>query len=380
MVAIECQELKKHFSASGGRIVAVDSINLSVSEGNFVTLVGPSGCGKTTLLRMIAGLETPTRGKIAFDDRDITSVRTQDRNISMVFQNIALFPFKTVRENIDYGLKYQDDLSDDGLNVEDIADMLGISDYLGQKPNQLSGGQQQRVAFARALVREPDVFLLDEPMSDLDAQLKIQLRSDIKELHQRFQRTTIYVTHDQEEAMSLSDQVVVMNEGGIEQKSPPHLVYQEPNNLFVARFIGSPTINTFDATLDANSISTPDISIELDRNTSKSLKAEATSEDVILGIRPQALKPLEKPVSEIEEGMQTLSATVHIYEQMGDEIFVHLKNGDQEVRAVLPTVQPPTPGEEMVLKYNLDDVYLFDGDTEELISHGLAPITAKLNK
>ena len=373
MARVECKNLRKIFSTPTGEEVAVDSINMTLGDDEFTTLVGPSGCGKTTLLRMISGLETPTEGRIHYDDEDVTDLKPQDRDISMVFQDIALFPFKTVRENIEYGLKYTEvGQEETKQKVEEMARMSGIDEVIDKKPKQLSGGQQQRVALARSLVRSPAIFLLDEPMSDLDAKLKIEMRAELKELHREFQTTTLYVTHDQEEAMTLSDEVVVMNDGEIIQKSSPYDIYHNPNNLFVARFVGSPTINTFDATLTENGITAEALSsnLALSENQRAALADSNSGEGLVLGVRPSDLHPVDADVE------PHIDATVNIYEQMGEEIILHLDSvaTGTELRALAPPDERPDRGDAVTLGFEPSDVHVFDAATYETITNGLEDV------
>lgn len=371
MASVECIQLERVFElASGGEEVAVDSIDTTIEEGEFVTVVGPSGCGKTTFLRMISGLETPTDGEILFDDAPVTNLAPQDRGISMVFQSIALFPFKTVRENIQYGLKYADIDSDEVTQrVDEMSKMVGIDELLDKKPPQLSGGQQQRAALARALIRDPEVFLLDEPLSDLDAKLKTQMRTELKELHQKIPKTTIYVTHDQEEAMTLSDSVIVMNDGRIMQKSPPNEIYNEPENVFVARFMGSPSINVFEGELDGDSIHSPALEgpIEVRPEMADHIRTESSGESLQIGVRPSTLSITEDPAE------ADLSGTNRVFEQMGDETVLHLSldSVDQELRVIIPPERTPRENETFHLTFDKKDVHLFDGATERTIANGL---------
>ncbi len=357
------------FPTPAGNEVAVDSISMTLEDGEFTTLVGPSGCGKTTLLRMISGLETPTEGRITFDEDDVTNLRPQNRDISMVFQDIALFPFKTVRENIEYGLKYTDvDGETRDEQVEEMARITDIEELLDKKPNQLSGGQQQRVALSRSLIRSPAIFLLDEPMSDLDAKLKIEMRAELKELHREFQTTTLYVTHDQEEAMTLSDQVVIMNDGMIMQKASPYDVYHNPNNVFVARFMGSPTINTIEATMTPDGVSSPLLSSDVDLSSAQRerIASAATGDQVTLGIRPSDLKPVD------DDTEPSIEARVNIFEQMGDDIILHLKSAadEQDLRALAPPHDRPERGETFTLGFDVADLHVFDGRTGEALANG----------
>ena len=373
MVELKCRSLTKIFEGGSGEITAVDSVDLTIEDGTFATLLGPSGCGKTTLLRMCAGLETPTSGSILFDGEDVTYTKPQNRGLSMVFQEIALYPFKSVRDNIEYGLKYTDTPQTEAEErAVEVAEMLGIGDLLDKKPNQLSGGQRQRVALARALLRDPKVFLLDEPMSDLDAELKVDLRSELKELHQEFKTTTLYVTHDQEEAMTLSEMVIVMQNGEIQQKSPPFELFTKPENMFVARFIGSPNINFFRASVKGDRIVVDhfDEPIEIDDGVREKIDQEFTGDSLQLGIRPSALE-----IADDQDSAYFTTETT-IFEQLGDESILHtvISEGDQEheVRALVPPSVTPDPGERIDFTFDLSDVHLFDGETGDAIVHGIA--------
>jgi multiple sugar transport system ATP-binding protein len=374
MASIRTENLTKVFSSGSNRIVAADSVDLTIEDGTFVTLLGPSGCGKTTLLRMLGGLETPTQGTVYYDDEDVTDRSVQDRRISMVFQSIALFPFKTVRKNIEYGLKYTDtDAEAREEKAREMAEMVGIEELLDQKPNQLSGGQQQRVALSRALIRDPTVFLLDEPMSDLDAELKIDLRAELKELHNEFQTTTLYVTHDQEEAMTLSEEVIVMQDGEVQQMSPPYELYSEPDNMFVARFIGSPNINFFPAALDGTTIDVSgfDESIEVSQETATAIEQGHTGDGLQIGLRPSELEMVDD-LADADFRTETT-----IYEQLGDETILHSRMSvdgvEQEVRAMVPPEFTPGDGTEVGFTFSPSDVHVFDDQTGDAILNGLTP-------
>jgi multiple sugar transport system ATP-binding protein len=237
---VELTGLRKEF----GDLVAVDDLSMTIEDGEFVSLVGPSGCGKTTTLRCIVGLETPTSGTISFDGHDVTDLPPKRRNVAMVFQNYALYPHMTARENMAFALR-DEGMGDDAVRhrIDETAEMLEIRDHLDKRPSELSGGQKQRVALGRSLVRDPDVFLLDEPLSNLDAKLRTQMRTELQKIHQEYETTTIYVTHDQEEAMTMSDRIAILNEGHLQQVSHPEAAYNRPANRFVAGFVGSPSIN-----------------------------------------------------------------------------------------------------------------------------------------
>jgi multiple sugar transport system ATP-binding protein len=373
MASVECVDLTRVFElGDGSEEVAVDSINATINEGDFTTIVGPSGCGKTTFLRMIAGLETPTSGEILFDGEAVTDVQPQNRGISMVFQDIALFPFKTVRSNIEYGLKYSDiDSEEVSELVQEMSEMVGIEELLDKKPPQLSGGQQQRAALARALIRDPEVFLLDEPLSDLDAKLKAQMRTELKELHNELPKTTIYVTHDQQEAMTLSDEVIVMNDGRIMQKAPPYEIYNEPENTFVAQFIGSPSINLFSARFDGTDLISE--SLEQSITADETVRDELSEGDEVqLGIRPSEISIADGD----DETM--LTANANVYEELGDETILHLEveETDEEMRIVVPPTLVPDIGEQFDLTFDREHVHVFDATDGSVITNGIKPLAA----
>jgi multiple sugar transport system ATP-binding protein len=279
---IDIDEIVKEFS---GGVRAVDEISLTVRDGEFLVLVGPSGCGKTTLLRLIAGLEEPTGGSISIGGRDVTDLQPRERDIAMVFQNYALYPHMTVRENLAYGLKVRrTGRSETAKRVGEVARMLGLEDLLARKPAALSGGQRQRVAMGRAIVREPAAFLMDEPLSNLDAKLRVSMRAELSRLHNRLGVTTVYVTHDQVEAMTLGQRVAVLRDGKIQQLDTPGALYAEPANLFVAAFIGSPAMNLIDATVDDRHVRFGGLEVALEQ------APDADAEGLVLGIRPESFE------------------------------------------------------------------------------------------
>jgi multiple sugar transport system ATP-binding protein len=264
-------------------VKAVDSLDLDIAEGEFVVLVGPSGCGKSTLLRMIAGLEDVTYGAVLIDSADVTELAPQTRDIAMVFQNYALYPHMTVRDNLAYGLKIRRLRKREWLpRVKAVAQTLALEDLLDRKPSALSGGQRQRVAMGRAIVREPKAFLMDEPLSNLDAKLRVSMRAELAKLHERLGVTTVYVTHDQVEAMTLGERVAVLRDGALQQVDTPHNLFHSPANLFVAAFIGSPSMNLVDARVEGGSVRFADISMALPASS----PLAAAERDVILGVRP----------------------------------------------------------------------------------------------
>jgi multiple sugar transport system ATP-binding protein len=300
-----------------GPVVALDHLTLDVADGEFLILVGPSGCGKSTALRMVAGLERISDGTISIGDRVVNDVPPKDRDIAMVFQNYALYPHMTVEKNLGFGLRRRHTPREDvRQRVDEMSEMLGLQDLLRRRPGQLSGGQRQRVAMGRALVREPEVFLLDEPLSNLDAKLRVQMRSELKRLHDRIGVTTIYVTHDQVEAITLGERIAVLSEGVLQQVGPPQDVYDHPANVFVAGFIGSPPMNLLKGNAAGGRIAVGEVEF-VDR--------QVPDGEVLVGIRPEGLHPVgegfDGPVFEV---------SVEVVEPLGDEVLVH---GSIEARA-----------------------------------------------
>jgi multiple sugar transport system ATP-binding protein len=294
-----------------GGVVAVDDVSLTVESGEFMVLVGPSGCGKSTLLRMIAGLEIPTEGSIRLGGRDITQLRPQERDVAMVFQNYALYPHMDVRRNLGYGLKVRKTPKDElDRRVRDVARLLGMEDLLDRRPGRLSGGQRQRVALGRAIVREPKAFLMDEPLSNLDAVIRIGMRAELTRLHDRIGVTTVYVTHDQIEAMTLGQRSAVLRDGRLQQVDTPQGLYREPANLFVASFIGSPSMNFVRAEVEGDAVHFAGFRLPLDRE-----RRPAGVGSVILGIRPEEL--MDAGFS--PNGLPTIEVTVEVMEDLGAE-------------------------------------------------------------
>ena len=334
----------------GGRVVALKSISLTVPHRKFVTVLGPSGCGKSTLLRVVAGLERPDSGEIRIGKEEVTSIPPGRRNVAMVFQNYALYPHMRVFDNIAVGLRLHH-YPHGGIRkqVGTVAEMLGIEDLLKRYPRQLSGGQQQRVALARALVREPQVFLLDEPLSNLDAQIREQTRAELKRLFRDLKATVIYVTHDQAEAMSMSDIVVVMEGGEIRQIGDPQQIYQEPQHRFVAEFVGINRINIIEGEIKGKTFTSHDGSVKIPLK--KSYKG-----GVALGIRPEAIKMGKKT------GV-TLSAQVALIEPLGVHKRVFCKVGENEVRTVVEAGAKVKIDDKVSLAFLSKDVFLFDART-----------------
>lgn len=335
MAKVTLSHLSKTYS--GGKsapVLAVDDLNLEVADREFVVLVGPSGCGKSTTLRMIAGLEKCSSGDILIGDMRVNDVPPRDRDIAMVFQNYALYPHMTVFDNMAFGLKLRRYPKPEiKKRVQDAAGILGIGELLDRKPNALSGGQRQRVAVGRAIVRQPKVFLFDEPLSNLDAKLRVQMRAEITKLHQRLQATMIYVTHDQTEAMTLGDRIVVMNQGRIQQDDTPLKLYREPDNIFVAGFLGSPPMNFISGTLKAERAGL--VFQESGDGTIRARFAEGQSSaalayagrQVVLGLRPESISVLSQP-SGNEEGFP---AIIDLVEPMGAETNLYLQTGAHTV-------------------------------------------------
>jgi len=359
MADVTVDNLTKRF----GSLVATSEVSLEIEDGELVVLVGPSGCGKTTTLRSIAGLETPTSGTIAFDGVDVTDQTPQDRDISMVFQDLALYPHMTAAENIAFPLHADGDRVEGSVqeNVEEIARATDCDGFLDKRVGDLSGGQRQRVALARALVRQPEVFLMDEPFSDLDELLKRQLRAEVLRIQKELGITMIHVTHDQEEAMTMGDRLVVMNEGTIAQIGDPDTVYNEPATLFVALFIGSPQINRFDCVVeDLGVLSHGNLRFELPPGDAGALE-NATCDGVTLCVRPQHLTWSDSP----GEDDLAVPVTVTVTERIGTEDIVRCETDNgREVSAVVPanTLEFEREG---FLVFDPDNLHLFDGHGED---------------
>ncbi len=356
-----------------GNVVAVNKSNLHVEDGEFLVLLGPSGCGKTTTLRLIAGLEEPTSGEIYIGDKLVNDVPPKDRNIAMVFQNYALYPHMNVYQNISFGLRLRKMPKDEiDRRVKEAAAMLGLENLLDRKPRELSGGQRQRVALARAIVRNPQVYLMDEPLSNLDAKLRVQTRGELIKLHKRLGVTTIYVTHDQVEAMTLGDRVVVMNKGVIQQVGSPKEVYDKPVNKFVAGFVGTPPMNFIDVkiTKEGNDYyaTSEHFKIKLLKEQGKTLEEKGyIGKDMIMGIRPKDF--YDEP--EIGEGskhtMEPVKITVDFIEMMGSETFIHFKLGDIVAVARVSAARDYSIGDTVELYIDVEYVHLFDKETEKTV-------------
>jgi len=358
-----------HVTKRFGNTVALRDLNLNIADGEFLALLGPSGCGKSTALRLLAGLEEVTEGNIYIGDRLVNRVPPKDRDIAMVFQSYALYPHMSVYENIAFGLKLRKvNRRDISQRVEDAADVLGISDLLDRKPAQLSGGQRQRVALARAIVREPQAFLLDEPLSNLDAKLRVHTRAELSKLHQRLGTTFVYVTHDQIEAMTMATRIAVMNFGVLQQVDHPQELYEHPRNVFVAGFIGSPAMNFFNVTVQGS----PE-SMCLDAGPFEATVPPTRVKDlasylhktIIFGIRPEDIHDSE--FAPLGISGTVLSARVEVTELMGNEAFLHLTSGEQEFLARVDPRTRARPGDEIRVIFDMDHMHAFDAKTEEAI-------------
>jgi multiple sugar transport system ATP-binding protein len=300
----------------GHGVVAVDDVSLTIEDGEFMVLVGPSGCGKTTLLRTIGGLEDVTAGRIHIGDRDVTRVAPAARDIAMVFQNYALYPHMTVRKNLGYGLRVRrTPRKERERKVKEVAKLLGLDGLLDRRPGQLSGGQQQRVAMGRAIIREPAAFLMDEPLSNLDAKLRVGMRTSLQQLHLRLGTTTVFVTHDQVEAMTLGQRVAVMRDGRLQQVDVPQRLYEEPTNLFVAAFIGSPPMNLLETTLDGDSVLFGDVPVPLDRERRPH---GARGGRAVVGIRPEAFEDAAFAQGDLPQ----INVRVEVVEELGSDAYV----------------------------------------------------------
>lgn len=368
MAGVSLRKIEKKF----GNNEVVHGIDLEIQHNEFIVLVGPSGCGKSTILRMIAGLEDITAGEIAIDNRVINELAPKDRDIAMVFQDYALYPHLNVFRNMSFGLEMQKmPTAEIKARVHEAADILSISELLDRKPKQLSGGQRQRVAMGRAIVRRPNVFLFDEPLSNLDAKLRAQMRTEIKKLHRTVATTIVYVTHDQVEAMTLADRVVVLNDGNIEQIGSPEEVYNQPNTKFVAGFIGAPTMNFLPCCLNQiegrlKLVLTEDSVISVPEEQHASY-ARYIDKEVILGIRPENFSLAEQQSPNEED---IILGRVNVIEPLGSGTLFFFEVGPMEVVASLPPLTGIRPGDILSFKVNVNNILLFEKATEKRIEAG----------
>ena len=365
MKTLKIEDLSKNF----GTTEVLKKINLDIDEGNFLVLLGPSGCGKSTLLNIIAGLETINEGNVYIDDYNVSKVEPKDRNIAMVFQSYALYPSMNVKENMIFGLK-QAKASKEKIEeqLKKVSSFLKVDELLNRKPSQLSGGQRQRVAIGRALVREPRIFLFDEPLSNLDAKLRVEMRREIKKLHQTLKTTVVYVTHDQTEAMSLGTKIAIMNHGVIQQNDTPENIYNKPSNTFVADFIGSPSMNLIKGKIikktdqflfvagDSNGIQIPVNNYNFDK------KIELDNKEVYFGIRPEHINYKKSNEDDFE-----IKLKAELSEYIGNEQIITFNYSEQEILAKFPSTTKIEINKEMNLYFDLSQISLFEKNSKERI-------------
>ncbi len=352
-----------HVTKKYGEVVAVDDFNLEIQDGEFMVFVGPSGCGKTTSLRMIAGLEDITAGSLAIGEKIVNDIPPKDRDIAMVFQSYALYPHMTVRDNLAFGLKLRKvDKKEIERRVQEAAGILDLGRYLDRKPKELSGGQRQRVALGRAIVREPAVFLMDEPLSNLDAKLRVQTRAEIARLHQRLKTTIVYVTHDQVEAMTMGQRIAVMSQAKLQQVGPPQELYDRPNNKFVAGFIGSPSMNFIPMTLDGSgesaTLKSEGVEIPVAAAFREGIGA-VSGRNFIVGVRPEHWDVVPTGTE-----VATVQAKADVVEYLGNEELLHIQVAGQDLVAVVSSERRVRPGDVVTLHIPLEKMHLFDAETE----------------
>ena len=368
MATVTFENVSKRF----GDVVAVDDLNLDIRDAEFMVLVGPSGCGKTTSLRMIAGLEEVTSGTLSIGDRVINDVPPKDRDIAMVFQSYALYPHMSIRDNLAFGLKLRKvPRVQIDARVKEAAAILDLTRYLDRKPRELSGGQRQRVALGRAIVREPAVFLMDEPLSNLDAKLRVETRANILRLHQRLNTTFVYVTHDQIEAMTMGTRIAVMNEGRLQQVGSPQELYDRPINRFVAGFIGSPAMNfttvEVSGTGDNVQLAGPNVTIPLPAQFRESVGHAGRT--LIAGYRPEHLQ-----LGAVGGTTAVVNAKAEVVEYLGNEELIHASGAGRDIVAIVDSSFRVRPGDMLELRVPLEKIQLFDPDTNFSLSFG--PVTA----
>ena len=365
------EEKKVNLQITDKGVVAVQEFNLDIADKEFIVLVGPSGCGKSTTLRMVAGLEEITSGELKIGDKVVNDVEPKDRDIAMVFQNYALYPHMSVYDNMAFGLKLRKVPKEKiDKQVHEAAKILDIEHLLDRKPKALSGGQRQRVAMGRAIVREPKVFLMDEPLSNLDAKLRVQMRVEISKLHQRLQTTIIYVTHDQTEAMTLGTRIVVMKDGIIQQVDTPQNLYDKPCNLFVAGFMGMPPMNFIDCKVvksgadvllmfGSHSIKVPDAKAQ------KLISGDFLDKEVVLGIRPEDIHDEQLFIESSPESV--IDARINIYEMLGAEVYLYFTIDQFDITARVNARTTARPGDTVQFAFDLSKIHIFDKETEEII-------------
>lgn len=366
MVEVDLNHIYKKYE--GNDKYSVNDFDLHIKDKEFIVFVGPSGCGKSTTLRMVAGLEDISKGTLEIDHKVMNDVAPKDRDIAMVFQNYALYPHMSIYDNMAFGLKLRHYKKDEiNKRVKHAADILGLSEYLDKKPAELSGGQRQRVALGRAIVRDAPIFLMDEPLSNLDAKLRVTMRAEIAKLHQNLGTTTIYVTHDQTEAMTLADRVVVMSVGKVQQIGTPLEVYNRPVNMFVAGFIGSPQMNFFNVHFKGNRISDgKGLDIEIPEGKAKMLKEKGYDDkDLVFGIRPEDIHSEEAFLETWPN--QIVESTVVVSELLGSTIQLYQKVDGTEFVAIVNARDYHTPGDKVRMGFDVNKAHFFDKDTANAI-------------
>jgi len=363
MATLRFKNIKKVYTE--GDKPAVDDFNLKIKDKEFVVFVGPSGCGKSTTLRMVAGLEEITEGELYIDDIMVNDMAPKDRNIAMVFQSYALYPHMTVYNNMAFGLKLRKEPKDEiDRKVRNAADILGLTEYLNRKPKALSGGQRQRVALGRAIVRNAKVFLMDEPLSNLDAKLRVQMRGEIIKLHKKIETTTIYVTHDQIEAMTMASRIVVMKDGFIQQVGAPKEIYDNPNNVFVGGFIGTPPMNFIEGKVDKEGMFKAEgIAVKISDFHYDLLKEKNyLGKNIILGVRPEDIHDDDKSKEIYKDAL--VKFTVDVAELLGSETSVFAKVGKHDVTAMIDARADIQIGDILEMALNMEKVHFFDVETE----------------
>jgi multiple sugar transport system ATP-binding protein len=370
----------EHVTKQYDDVTAVNDMSLDIQDGEFVCLVGPSGCGKSTTMETIAGLTLPTEGEVNIAGKGVTNLPPKDRGIAMVFQNIALFPHMDVYDNVSFGLRLRNfEKEEIDRRVERAADILQIGGLLDRKPSELSGGQRQRVAIGRAIVREPEAFLMDEPLANLDAKLRVHMRTELQRLHKELETTIIYVTHDQAEAMTMSDRIAVLNDGQLQQIAPPLTCYNEPANLFVAGFIGSPSMNFLEGEVTPTGFESEFVSVEFDPTEFD----VSVGDSVTLGVRPEDVH-LTDEASSIAHPTKSVNTVTDVIEPMGNEIFVYLthdgretttmdeeqRKGDQLLMSVDPDLEL-SEEEDVNVLFDRANLHLFDQQSGDAICHSL---------
>ncbi|MGD0159384.1 MAG: ABC transporter ATP-binding protein [Candidatus Bathyarchaeia archaeon] len=363
MVKITLKNVTKQF----GKVKAVDKLNLEIEDEEFLVLLGPSGCGKTTTLRMIAGLEKPTSGDLFFDDKPVTTLEPKERKVAMVFQDYALYPHMSVLDNITLCLQVSNVPAQEiKKRAQETAELLQISELMGRKPGQLSGGQRQRVALARAAIRKPSIYLLDEPLSNIDAILRIKMRGELKKLHERLKTTTVYVTHDQAEAMVLADRIAVMKDGLLYQIDKPLEIYDHPANKFVATFVGIPVMNFVDCQIQEKNgksyVNADAFQMEITENSRIAMKGQQfTAHEAVMGIRPEHVYVSKAP------SKNAVEAKVDLFQHFGDTGYATVEVGSSLITAKVDPLLRFEEGEKVFVKLNSERIHIFDKATEKTI-------------